>query len=209
MDPKLKILVAAENSELSKRVAATFTDRSDVVLVSVKGMSEIIGAAGAMDQSDRPVSLVVLDYELPGLGGLKGVRQIASHLNRVPVALILRGGSLEFAQRAYSAGANSIIADDLSAKDMSMALCLAERGLYVTLLSDVMHTEVNPAFPQLSERELQVLRGLCDGLQNKEIAHAFSIQEVTVKMHMRAVVRKLGAKNRTHAAMIARDQNLI
>lgn len=209
MDPKLKILVAAEKSELSKRIAAAVSDRSDAIYIPAKNFAEINELTRSAEPSDQPLSLAVLDYELPGLGGLKGVGQIASNLNRVPLALVLRGASLEFAQRAYRAGANGLIAHDVSAEDMSMALRLAERGLYVTVLSEVMHSETNPTFAQLSERELQVLRGLCDGLQNKEIAHAFSIQEVTVKMHMRAVVRKLGAKNRTHAAMIARDQNLI
>ncbi len=62
---------------------------------------------------------------------------------------------------------------------------------------------------QLSDRELQVLAGICNGMQNKEIAHDFNVQEVTVKMHVRAIIRKLGARNRTHAAMLARDLHLI
>jgi two-component system nitrate/nitrite response regulator NarL len=54
-----------------------------------------------------------------------------------------------------------------------------------------------------------VLRGICDGKSNKEIARDCSLQEVTVKMHVKTLSRKLGARNRTHAAMIARDRCLI
>ena len=71
------------------------------------------------------------------------------------------------------------------------------------------HPDPSVVAQKLSDRELQVLAGVCKGLQNKEIAHDFNIKEVTVKMHVRAVIRKLDAKNRTHAAMIARDLGLV
>ena len=52
----------------------------------------------------------------------------------------------------------------------------------------------------------QVLRGLCDSLSNKEIARRLEISEPTVKVHAQSVFRKIGARNRTHAALIARQQ---
>ncbi len=61
----------------------------------------------------------------------------------------------------------------------------------------------------LTRREIEVLRGICEGKSNKEIARDHDLQEVTVKLHVKTLSRKLGAKNRTHAAMIARDNNLL
>jgi DNA-binding NarL/FixJ family response regulator len=61
----------------------------------------------------------------------------------------------------------------------------------------------------LTRRETEVLRGICGGKSNKEIARDHDLQEVTVKLHAKTLSRKLGAKNRTHAAMIARDNNLV
>jgi DNA-binding NarL/FixJ family response regulator len=61
----------------------------------------------------------------------------------------------------------------------------------------------------LSSREADVLRGICEGKSNKEIARDHDLQEVTVKLHVKTMGRKLGAKNRTHAAMIARDRKLV
>lgn len=61
----------------------------------------------------------------------------------------------------------------------------------------------------LSEKELFVLRLAADGLTNKEIARDMDASEVTVKMHMRAICKKLGARNRAHAAMISRERALI
>ena len=61
----------------------------------------------------------------------------------------------------------------------------------------------------LTTREQQVLAGICQGKSNKEIARDHDLQEVTVKLHVKTLSRKLNARNRTHAAMIARDRNLI
>ncbi|MEQ8773100.1 MAG: LuxR C-terminal-related transcriptional regulator, partial [Erythrobacter sp.] len=60
----------------------------------------------------------------------------------------------------------------------------------------------------LSQRERQVLSGLCAGLANKEIARDLGLREPTIKLHVKVICRKLGARNRTHAAMLARERAL-
>ncbi|MFN7596749.1 MAG: response regulator transcription factor, partial [Cereibacter sp.] len=57
-------------------------------------------------------------------------------------------------------------------------------------------------------REMDVLRRLCRGMANKEIARELDLQEVTVKLHVKTLYRKINARNRTHAAMIAREAGL-
>ena len=61
----------------------------------------------------------------------------------------------------------------------------------------------------LSSREKEVLVGICAGKSNKEIARDLDLQEVTIKMHVRSLAGKMGAKNRTHAAMMAREKGLV
>ena len=61
----------------------------------------------------------------------------------------------------------------------------------------------------LSKREIDVLTGISEGKSNKEIAIELDLQEVTIKLHAKTLSRKLKARNRTHAAMIARDRHLI
>ena len=60
----------------------------------------------------------------------------------------------------------------------------------------------------LSDRELQVLEGLTQGKANKEIARDLDIREPTVKLHVKTLYRKIGASNRTQAAMIAKEAGL-
>ncbi len=218
----MSILVAAENKDFADSVAAAFATYPEINILHAQRLADVPSIidghsrfktyknnAATPPASQTGIGLAVLDYGITGLNGLKGVAQFANLLPQVPLALVLRGGSLELAQRAYRVGATALIARDLPEQDIAAALRLARDGHFVTLFSQIIHNTAEAAVSDLSERELQVLRGLCDGMQNKEIAHAFAIQEVTVKMHMRAVVRKLGAKNRTHAAMIARDRNLV
>ncbi|MCA3543812.1 MAG: response regulator transcription factor, partial [Rhodobacter sp.] len=65
-----------------------------------------------------------------------------------------------------------------------------------------------PTASPLTPRELDVLRRLCRGMANKEIARDLDLQEVTVKLHVKTLYRKINARNRTHAAMIAREAGL-
>ncbi|MBT2130545.1 response regulator transcription factor [Aliiroseovarius lamellibrachiae] len=205
----MKTLVVTADATITNGVAAAFPDQNGIDLTSVETVPAAINRLANTRKGGGQFDFVVLEFDLPGLSGLKGVNHLSDLHDRRPFALLMRGGSLELAQRAYRAGANAVISKDLPANEMSHALELARQGQFLCLFTDLVHNPAAISLVQLSERELQILRGLCDGLQNKEIAHAFSIQEVTVKMHMRAVVRKLGAKNRTHAAMIARDLNLV
>ncbi|UWP89633.1 response regulator transcription factor [Aliiroseovarius crassostreae] len=200
----MKILVAVEDPTLSNSLNTALDTLPFHERLLVSTSRQALEAV-----THGPFDLIILDYQLPDLQGMNTVSRLSRAFAQTKMALALRGGSLELAQRAQQAGANAVLSRELDATDLARVLPLALRGKYVTLLNDLFHVNGRRPLSHLSEREIQVLRGLCDGLQNKEIAHSFSIQEVTVKMHMRAVVRKLGAKNRTHAAMIARDLNLI
>ena len=62
---------------------------------------------------------------------------------------------------------------------------------------------------ELTARETQVLRGLTEGRSNKDIGRLLGLQEVTVKLHVKTLCRKLDARNRIQAAMIARDRKMI
>jgi DNA-binding NarL/FixJ family response regulator len=66
----------------------------------------------------------------------------------------------------------------------------------------------HPLKKLLTDRELQVLSCLTRGLANKEIAREIELQEVTIKLHVKTLCRTLEAKNRTHAAMIAKEAGL-
>lgn len=153
--------------------------------------------------------ITIVDFDTPKLGGLRAIGQFAKRHSKSRLILLMHDNSHAVAREALRLGVTACISSDLPQQMLGHVLGLSQ-GLHKLVL---LPPENNPArsdeIEALSRREQQILTLLCDGQQNKEIAHAFGIKEVTVKMHMRSVIRKLGANNRTHAAMIAHQLGLV
>ena len=147
----------------------------------------MIGATGAFD-------LVLVDYNMPGMDGLRGFSQIVAANDGRPVALI--SGAAGFVPKML--GSKSVVA---------AARSMIESEIFAPIA--LVRKSVQNEAVHLSPREQEVLRGICAGKSNKEIARDHALQEVTVKLHVKTMSRKLGARNRTHAAMIARDRRLV
>lgn len=176
------------------------------------GFSEVRVAAsldGAIAEVTRSGSfdLVLIDYDMPGMNGLEGLVRMKSANGGRPVALISGNLSQRLAEQAQALGAVGYVPKTMGAKAMVAAAKLMVDGESYFPLG-LMQPDARDSSDLLSPREVDVLRGICEGKSNKEIARDLDLQEVTVKLHVKTMSRKLGAKNRTHAAMIARDQQL-
>lgn len=162
---------------------------------------DLISSTGAFD-------LALVDYNMPGMEGLMGLRKIMAANAGRPVALISGSMSVELAEQALEAGAAGFVPKTLGSKSLVAAVrCMMGGEIFAPL--SLIPKPVTAEEGLLSPRELDVLRGIGLGKSNKEIARDHDLQEVTVKLHVKTMSRKLGAKNRTHAAMIARDRKLI
>lgn len=167
-----------------------------------------VAQALALIGSEGPFDLVLVDYNMPGMDGLKGFAHILSANAGRPVALISGALSVDLAQQALAAGAAGVVPKTLGSKPLVAAVrCMISGETFAPITLIPKAALLEDAL--LSARELDVLRGICAGKSNKEIARDHDLQEVTVKLHVKTMSRKLGAKNRTHAAMIARDRKLV
>ncbi len=126
-----------------------------------------------------------------------------------PVALMSGLAPPGVAERVVASGAAGYLIKTVPARSLVNAIrFMATCEVYMPIH---LHrpTPAQPAATgRLSAREQQVLAGLCAGQANKEIARDLDLREPTIKLHVKLICRKLGARNRTHAAMIARERAL-
>jgi DNA-binding NarL/FixJ family response regulator len=180
----------------------------------------------AMDKliEDSDKDLVLLDFKMPGMDGVEGIKKIKSKFPDLKVALMSGLAEKEDIEAAMEVGAAGYFPKTLSGKAMMNGIrAVISSEDYVAM--DHNTNEIMPSYfhgeqqgnknlpsaegaVNLTQRETEVLSYLLNGAANKEIARALDLQVVTVKLHVRGICKKLGAKNRTQAALIARDKNI-
>ncbi len=159
-------------------------------------------------QTKAPFDLVLLDFDMPGMNGLDGLTDAIRQHPDQPFAILSGTAPSRIAQEAVEAGAKGFIPKSMGAKSLVNAvrfMIAGETFVPASVLADSGESAETEFSRQLSQREREVLRGLCRGRSNKEIARELDLQEVTIKLHVRTLCRKLNAKNRTQAALIAKD----
>lgn len=190
--------------------------------------AEILDAANideavkVVEQTDQ-LGLVLLDLMMPGMDGIKGLEILLAKCPGVPIVIVSGYSSREHVVAAVQAGASGFIPKTVSGSAMVNALRLVlsgEKYLPSSTFFDDPNTLMPmpppqqqlqqartggllPPFDKLSRREGEILVLLVEGRTNKEIAIALELQEITIKVHLRNVYRKIGAANRAQAVRIA------
>jgi DNA-binding NarL/FixJ family response regulator len=197
-------------------------------LLAVRPEVEVVGEAGdggaALDKAAelRP-DVVLMDLHMPVLDGIAATRRLRVEQPAVRVLALTTFDHDEDVFAALRAGAVGYLLKDVSSDRLVEALLAAARGesvLQPSVAAKVvarfarMTDEPSAPRPQplvvpLSDRELEVLRLLAEGGSNREIASALFLAEGTVKNHVTNVLAKLGARDRTQAALRARALDLI
>ena len=170
-------------------------------VTTVDGVQRVVVAASGEEcllrfSSERP-DLVLLDVRMPGIGGVEAARRILGAAPRTAVVMMTMAEDVDGVARAVSSGARGYLVKDASREELTTMVTKA--------LADVTapHTArprlEGDGLPSLTERELQVLRGMGRGRSNSEIGRELYLSEDTVKTHARRLFRKLGAADRAQA----------
>jgi DNA-binding NarL/FixJ family response regulator len=196
-------------------------------LLEVRPEIDVVGECGngaeALDRVGviRP-DVVLMDLHMPVLDGIAATKRLRVEHPDVRVLALTTFDDDEDVFAALRAGAVGYLLKDVSSDRLIEALLAAARGESVlqpsvaakvvarfAALPDEPGPRVQPLVVPLSDRELDVLRRLAEGESNREIAGALFLAEGTVKNHVTNVLAKLGARDRTQAALRARALGLI
>ena len=196
-------------------------------LLEVRPEIEVVGeAANGAEAIDKVAILrpdvVLMDLHMPVLDGIAAARRLRVEQPDTRVLALTTFDDDEDVFAALRAGAVGYLLKDVTSDRLVEALLAAARGESVLQpsvaarvvarfaeLPDDVPPRPQPLVVPLSERELEVLRLLADGGSNREIASALFLAEGTVKNHVTNVLAKLGARDRTQAALRGRALGLV
>lgn len=178
-------------------------------------------AALAMAEQFPDLDLLLLDLSLPDAQGLEGLQQVREQLPGLPVAIISASQTRQHVLDALALGAVGYIPKSTS-RDALLNALEQILGGQIYLPSDIMRRPnhdsppasetpsptINSPVLQLTDKQLDVLFYMGHGSSNKEIARELCIAETTVKTHVSAILRKLGATSRVHAVVMAGQTDL-
>lgn len=186
----MRVLVADDHGLFRGGVASLMA--AVVPGAVVEGASDLPAARAALAAAD--FDLVLLDLTMPGMAGAQGVGDVVRAAPTTPVVVVSASENPADARTALGAGAAGYIAKSVEPERFASAL----RQLLAT-----GEPCVEGVAPQrdsrLTDRQIEIVSLIRDGHSNREIARRLAITEGTVKIHVSAILRTLGARNRTEA----------
>ncbi len=178
-------------------------------------------AIAAAEKSDG-IELVLLDLKLPDDNGFDLLDRLVSILPDAAIVIVSASEDVDDINRAYNAGIRGYIAKSASRDVLKLALPLMLSGeTYVSAIAlaalrspgragqPAGSTDRRSERSQLTPRQREILVHMANGLKNREIADQLDTLEGTVKVHVKTILLKLGASNRTHAVIQALRMGLI
>ncbi len=206
-DLPVRLLVVAQETLARAGLAAVLEGRPGVQIV---GQCSADGELDAMLTATRPE---VLLWDL-GWDPESQLEMLARRSADLPPTVVLLSEAEAF-QEARRLGARALLSREADGEMLALAANCARRGMILIdpALEHLQHEahaeDLRPAGGDLSERELEVLRLVAEGLANKAIAARLGISDHTVKFHLNSVLRKLGAQSRTEAVVRATRLGLL
>jgi DNA-binding NarL/FixJ family response regulator len=202
---RIRILTVDDHALLREGIAAVLESQPDMTLVGEAGNGR---DAIEIFRRLRP-NVTLMDLRMPDMSGIQAITAIRAEFPRARIVVLTTYGGDVHAAAALRAGAAGYLLKNLVRKELIETIRAVHSGKRRVLPEIATEIAEHVADDALTEREIEVLQGVAAGKSNKLIAAELNISEGTVKTHMKSILPKLDASDRTHAVMIALKRGIL
>lgn len=210
----IKVLVVDDQALVREGIASLLGIHDDIEVVG----TACDGREAVALAAELAPDVVLMDVQMPHMDGVEAVAALRTRSPASKVVMLTTFDDEEYVVRALRAGAAGYLLKDLPTHDLAAAVRLAHAGVaqldpaatgrLVDALAAHPAPRARTGVP-LSEREVGLLRLVADGRTNREIARELHLSEGTVKNYLSRILERLGLRDRTQAAIYARDHGIL
>ena len=190
---------------LREGIAAVLASEQDMVLAA-----EASNGKEAIEQfrTHRP-DVTLMDVQMPEVNGIDAILKIREEFPDARIIVLTTYGGDAQAARAFKAGASGYLLKNMVRKELIDTIRTVHAGKKRIPPEIAVEMAEHHSDDALTEREIDVLREVAAGNANKMVAQRLNVSEETIKAHMKNILSKLGANDRTHAVTIALKRGII
>ena len=201
----IKVLAVDDHPLYLEGIAAVIATASDIQLIATASSGD---DALKRYRAVRP-DVTLMDLRLSDINGIEAIHAIRREFANARIIVLTSHTGYRFAHRALDAGAAAYLLKDNAHHELLSTIRAVYQGrktVDATVARELAH---HIADSPLTERELEVLTLIADGNTNRAVAEALGIHEDTVKGHVKSILAKLGARDRTHAVTVALRRGIL
>jgi DNA-binding NarL/FixJ family response regulator len=201
----IRILSADDHPLLRSGIAALIATQSDMQLVGEAST----GTEAVQFHRELNPDVTLMDLQMPDMSGLDAIIAIRSEKPSARIIVLTTYSGDVLAQRALKAGAQAYVLKSLVRAEILNTIRLINAGERQVQADIATEIAKHTADPSLTTRETEVLKLIASGYANKAISAHLAINEETTKTHIKNILAKLGARDRTHAVSVALKRGVI
>ena len=206
-DETIRVLVVDDHAVVRRGLFAFLEGEPDIEVVGgAGGGEEALRQLERLDAEGRRPHVVLMDLQMEPLDGIESTRRVRARYDDVEVVALTSFDEVQRVRAALEAGASGYLLKDADVGEIAVAVRAAHRGelqLDPAVARQLAESLRAPRDPELTSREVDVLRLIGEGQSNKTIAATLGITERTARTHVSKILAKLGLSSRTQAALWA------